>query len=198
MTMTEEISSDVLNEKFQMEISIKTKIVCTYCGDELSFHRSTTSLKYHLRAKHVFANANANSSTSTATQSGSSRVRQTTLAECIQGKSLNKATTAKLTNAIGKCIAMDCRPINIVEDQGLQGIVQKPPSRGTIVAGIHELHGSEKAKKAEKLAQATCFALTEDHWTSVSNRNYLGVMAQVIDYKCCGENGRQAFCQTMR
>ena len=56
---------------------------------------------------------------------------------------------------------MDCRPINIVEDLGLQGIVTiasgdpsyKPPSRGT-----HNLHGSEKEKKAEELAQAKCQA----------------------------------------
>jgi len=120
----------------------------------------------------MFAIANANAST--AIQSGSSGV-QTTLAEGIQGKSLNKATTAKLTNAIAKWIAMDWRPINIVEDKGLQYIIHfapggpsyKPPSRGTIVGRIHELHGSEKAKKMEELAQATCIALTGDHWTSV-------------------------------
>jgi len=86
---------------------------------------------------------------------------------------------------------MDCRPINIVEDQGLQGIIQitsgdpsyKPLSRGAIVAKIHELHGSGKAKKADKLAQTICIALTGDHWTSVSNCNYLYVTAHLIVYK---------------
>jgi len=65
---------------------------------------------------------------------------------------------------------MDCKPINIVEDQGLQGIVQitsgdppdMPPLRGTIVAIIQKLCRSEKAKEAEELAQATCIELTGD------------------------------------
>ncbi|XP_063765784.1 E3 SUMO-protein ligase ZBED1-like [Eleginops maclovinus] len=101
------------------------------------------------------------------------------------------AARTKLTNAIAKWITVDCRPINIVEDQGLQGIIQiatddpsyKPSARGTIVTRIHELFGSEKAKKAEQLAQATFIALTGDHWTSVSNHNYLGVTAHLIDDK---------------
>lgn len=35
--------------------------VCTYCNDELSFHKSTRSLKY--KAKHIFADVSKNAST---------------------------------------------------------------------------------------------------------------------------------------
>ena len=31
----------------------KTKVICTLCGKTLSFHRSNTSLKYHLNAMHA-------------------------------------------------------------------------------------------------------------------------------------------------
>lgn len=31
----------------------KTKVICVFCGCELSYHRSTSSLKYHLMAKHT-------------------------------------------------------------------------------------------------------------------------------------------------
>ncbi len=170
--MTEETSSSVLNGKFHFKRLDKTKVVCTYCSDELSFHRSTTSLLYHLRAKHIFAIVSKDASTET----GSSSVHQTTLAECSQGKSVNNATTTKLTKANAKWIAIDCRPIIIVEDQEVQGIIliesddqsYKPHSRGTIVTRIHELYVSEKATKAEQLAQATFIAReTGDHWTSV-------------------------------
>ncbi|CAB1431447.1 unnamed protein product [Pleuronectes platessa] len=134
---------------------------------------STTSLKYHLLAKHVFANTDANTETS------SSRARQATLAECSRAGSVNKTTTNKLTNAIAKWVATDCRPINIVEDKGLRDIIQiasgdssyKTPSKGTIVTRIHELYGSEKERKVEQLARASFIALTGDHWTSVSNHN---------------------------
>ncbi|KAK0150836.1 hypothetical protein N1851_008035 [Merluccius polli] len=72
----------------------------------------------------------------------------------------NKTTTAKLTNAIAKWIATDCRPINIVPDQGLQDIIQiatgdpsyKLPSKGTIVTRIHQLYDTEKATKVRHLA----------------------------------------------
>lgn len=54
----------------------------------------------HIQAKHVFAYGNAN--TNTATQSESCRVSQTIPAECIVGKSLNKAKLIKsITN--GDC-----------------------------------------------------------------------------------------------
>ena len=86
---------------------------------------------------------------------------------------------------------MDCRPINIFEDKGLQEIIQistgdpfyKAPSRGTVVTRINELYDSEKAMKTELLAQAPFIALTGDHWTSVNNQNYLGVTGHLIDNK---------------
>lgn len=57
----------------------KTKVVCIYYSDELSFHQSTTSLKYYHFAKQIFSDvskdANAN-----------------TLAECSQGEFANKIT----------------------------------------------------------------------------------------------------------
>ena len=31
----------------------RTKVICTYCQHEMSYHRSTLSLKYHLQAKHT-------------------------------------------------------------------------------------------------------------------------------------------------
>ena len=63
-----ETDPGVLNGKFRFKklrngSLDKTIVVCTYCSDELSFHRSTTSLKYHLRAKHIFANTDANTET---------------------------------------------------------------------------------------------------------------------------------------
>ena len=53
----------ILNEKFTFKKltngSIdKTKVICVFCSCELSYHRSTSSLKYNLMAKHT---ADANS-----------------------------------------------------------------------------------------------------------------------------------------
>ncbi|KAJ8375317.1 hypothetical protein SKAU_G00058970 [Synaphobranchus kaupii] len=102
---------------------------------------------------------------------------------------MSKATTEKLTNSIAKWVAADCRPISIVEDEGLKEAFQiassdpnfQLPSRTTVMKRIHQLYGDERTAKEEVLAGACHVALTGDHWTSVSNKNYLGVTAHLID-----------------
>ena len=84
---------------------------------------------------------------------------------------------------------MDCRPVSVVEDRGLLETLQiasseasyKPPSRSTIVSRIQQLYDQERILKINVVAGAKYIALTGDHWTSVSNHNYLGVTAHVID-----------------
>ena len=160
----------------------KNVVICTLCKREFSFHRSCSSLTYHLNAKHV-----RTSSTVPAASATLSSLRQPTLAEI--GKRMSKATTDKLTNSIAKWVAADCRPIAIVEDGGLQEAFQiaasdpsfQLPSRTTVMKRIHQLYGDERNKKEELLSGACHVALTGDHWTSVSNHNYLGVTAHLID-----------------
>ena len=48
----------ILNGKFSYKVlpdgSLdRTKVICIYCRGEFTYHRSTTSLKYHLSAKHT-------------------------------------------------------------------------------------------------------------------------------------------------
>lgn len=80
------------------------EVVCTLCRKEFSFHRSTSSLKYHINAKHSLV---GDSSASTSATPG---LRQTTLTE---RRGLSKSTSDKLTDTIAKWIAKNCRPINI-------------------------------------------------------------------------------------
>uniref|UniRef100_A0A3B5A479 BED-type domain-containing protein n=1 Tax=Stegastes partitus TaxID=144197 RepID=A0A3B5A479_9TELE len=160
----------------------KNAVICSFCKKEFSYHRSCSSLTYHLNAKHVRA-----SSTVTGASATVSSLRQPTFAEF--GKQMSKATTEKLTNSIAKWVAADCRPISIVEDEGLKEAFQialpdpnfQLPSRTTVMKRIHQLYGNERNAKEELLAGACHVALTGDHWTSVSNHNYLGVTAHIID-----------------
>ena len=113
-------------------------------------------------------------------------MRQTTLTE--QRRPLIKSACDKLTSTVAKWIAKSCRPINIVEDEGFTEVVRvatgdssiKPPQSRTIMTKIHELYEAEKKKKENDLAATKHVALTGDHWTSVSNDNYLGVTAHLI------------------
>ncbi|KAL3967138.1 chromosome alignment-maintaining phosphoprotein 1 [Sarotherodon galilaeus] len=82
----------------------KRVVICTHCSKEFQFHRSNSTLKYHLNAKHAFVGAAA-----------SPGLRQTTLSE---RRPLGKSSLDKLTDNIAKWIAKDCRPLSIVEDKG--------------------------------------------------------------------------------
>ncbi|KAL4008846.1 hypothetical protein ACER0C_002698 [Sarotherodon galilaeus] len=154
----------------------KTKVICIYCRCELSFHRSTSCLKYHLLPKHI---ANAGSPPP-------SRQKQTML-DSFQRRRLDNSTTNKLSTAIAKWVATAWRPINIVEDEGLLEIIRiasndctyELPSRATTATKIHNLYEDEKAKVEEAVGQTNTAALTGDYWTIglLSNHSYLGVTA---------------------
>ena len=154
----------------------KQIVICTHCSKTFSFHRSCSSLKYHISAKHALVGASS---------SETGGLRQGTLDT---RRPLTKSTVDKLNNAIARWIAMDCRPISIVEDIGLANVLKvatldtsyKPPARSTTMTRIHELYETERGKKKEATGSAESVALTGDHWTSVSNTNYLGVTAHHI------------------
>uniref|UniRef100_A0AAV2KZQ0 HAT C-terminal dimerisation domain-containing protein n=1 Tax=Knipowitschia caucasica TaxID=637954 RepID=A0AAV2KZQ0_KNICA len=108
--------------------------------------------------------------------------------ECNRGKPVSTALSAKLTNLLAQWIATSCRPISVVEDDGLELVLQtatgdssyKLSARRTIMRRIHDQHATEKAAKDKKMSEASCVALTGDHWTSVNN-DYLGVTVHFID-----------------
>ena len=84
----------------------KTKVVCSICQAEFSYHRSSSSLSYHLNAKHP-------------TES-SPRLdgRQPTLHD------FSRKITRPVREKVTIWVAGDCRPINIVEDSGLIEVIR--------------------------------------------------------------------------
>src|SRR4029434_6641694 len=108
----------------------KTKVLCSICQAECSYHRSSSCLSYHLNAKHP-------------TES-SPRLdgRQPTLYDF--SSKITRAVREKVTNALAVWVACDCRTINIVKDVGLTEVIRIAsrdnsydlPSRGTIVSRI--------------------------------------------------------------
>ena len=84
----------------------KTKVVCSICQAECSYHRSSSSLSYHLNAKHP-------------TES-SPRLdgRQPTLHD------FSRKITRPVREKVTIWVAGDCQPINIVEDSGLIEVIR--------------------------------------------------------------------------
>src|SRR4029434_2862464 len=88
----------------------KTEVVCSICQIEFSYHRGSSSLSYHLNAKHP-------------TES-SPRLdgRQPTLYDFYS--KITRPVREKVTNALAVWVAGDCRTINIVRDVGLTEVIR--------------------------------------------------------------------------
>jgi len=157
--------------------------VCTICNKEFKYHRSLTSLQYHLSNKHVFTKLPsqvASSSTST----------QPTLSSFLQNnKPVSKARSDAITESIAKWIAKDSRPLSVVADSGLQKVLKlatgdptyEMPSRRSIGRKLAMLYEDIKVQKVAKLGEAYSMAVTCDYWTSVANDSYLGLFCHFID-----------------
>ena len=65
---------------------------------------------------------------------------------------MSKSETDRLTNVLAKWVAVNCRPINIVEDEGLTDVLQtasndptyKSPCRTTVMIKISKMCDGEK------------------------------------------------------
>ncbi|XP_029136158.1 uncharacterized protein [Labrus bergylta] len=152
----------VLNGAFHFKILPdgtvdKSKVICILCQTELKYHRSTTSLRYHLRAKH----------TSAASQVVGQPLYQSWQGRCTP---VDDVRQDRLTTALAKWVATDCRPVDIVEDSGLRDVLRLAscdqlyalPSQGTVVSRIQDLYDTEK-NKLELMKSAV--ALVGDQWT---------------------------------
>ncbi|XP_076739756.1 receptor-type tyrosine-protein phosphatase gamma isoform X3 [Maylandia zebra] len=141
----------------------KTRVRCTICNAEFKYHRSSSSLAYHLRAKHP-------------TESTSTGPRQSTLQEYGACGRITKNVREKVTNSLVVWIAKNCRPVSIVEDDGLREVIRAAsgdecynlPSRGTIVSRLHTLYGDQRAQQSSKLVQMQIYMYNSDDFESLT------------------------------
>lgn len=90
-------------------------ILCNLCSKEFSYHRSTSSLKYHLNAKHLAQTSSEVRPSTTPDATVSNQSCQATLEQAFRLR--QKSTCDRFTNSIAKWIAM-------VEDRGLKEALQ--------------------------------------------------------------------------
>src|SRR4029434_1092444 len=118
----------------------KTKVVCSICQIEFSHHRSSSSLSYHLNAKHPTESSPRLDGHKPTLYDFSSKI--------------TRPVREKVTNALAVWVAGDCRTIIICEDGGLTEVIRIASghnfydllSRGTIVSRIHSLADGERAR----------------------------------------------------
>ncbi|XP_077367138.1 E3 SUMO-protein ligase ZBED1-like [Festucalex cinctus] len=163
----------------------KSVVFCLFCQKQFAYHRNNSTLRYHLNAKHPFVNDAAN--TDDASRPATSRQHRK-IGDVI-GFRASESTTEKLTTAIVNWITLDCRPLSIVEDKGLENVLQiatcnptlKMPCRETISDIIQQMYDTEKPLKLDALKNSQFVALTGDYWTSIRDEIYVGVTAHIVD-----------------
>src|SRR4029434_3679901 len=105
----------------------KTKVVCSICQAEFSYHRSSSSLSYYPTESY-------HPTESSPRLDG----RQPTIHDFTK---ITRPVREKVTNAYAVWVGGDCRPINIVEDGGLTEVIRIAsgdnssdlPSRGIVL-----------------------------------------------------------------
>ena len=81
----------------------RSHVICSHCHKVFSYHRSASSLRYHMSAKHTGVDISTEPKQT---------LRQSTLdATC--GRPIDHARSQRLTNTIARWIALDCRPIYV-------------------------------------------------------------------------------------
>lgn len=99
----------------------KSMVVCKLCNKEFAYHRSTSSLKYHLNAKHIAVSVDVSLTPSKVTRTHT----QPTLHQMTGFRTrVTKSTSEKITKGLAHWIALDCRQLEVVEDKGLQNVLQ--------------------------------------------------------------------------
>lgn len=169
-------------------IQDKTKVYCLHCSKEFAYSGSVTSLKYHRDNKHPSTRHR---------KRGHQEDQEAVIIEAKKQKSIedycNKPISAskkkEITNALTNWIVTNCRPINIVTDDGLQEVLRlatgcdtyELPSRPTISKRLISIYDEHKMAMKKSFEEVEFISLTGDFWSSISNHSYLGVTAHFID-----------------
>ncbi|RVE67765.1 hypothetical protein OJAV_G00085120 [Oryzias javanicus] len=167
----------------------KSKVMCVLCTKEFAYHRSISSLVYHINAKHPYVGAAPASSYDANNREASSTDASRSKSPRTPGENVTP-TSDKLTHALARWIATNCRPLDIVEDEGLAEVLRtasrepafKPPCRTTVTERITEMYEEEKKIKWGMLEKSPgCVSMTGERWSSAGERSFLGVSAHFID-----------------
>lgn len=162
------------------------KAQCKFCSSKFKYHHSTSSLSYHLKAKHPFSSTTTSSDYASSSKTSS----QQALSTMWETRKMTPNHENEITNDLVKWIARNSRPLNIVEDKGLEDLIKiaskcstyKLPQRKTISQRIDDLFIAERAKVSELLNNSANIALTADYWSSRRNDSYLGITAHTLTH----------------
>ena len=155
--------------KKRMDGSVdKSMVLSKLCKKEFAYHRSISSLRYHLNAKHIAASVSMGASVDVSPTPSTRTHTQPTLNQMTGFRTrVTKSMSEKITNSLAHSIARNCRTLGVLEDKGLQKVPQittsdttcELPCRKTVTKRIQQLYYNEKEVKENLLEKAKYVAL---------------------------------------
>ncbi len=151
---------------------------CNLCKVSLKFSGgSTSAMKNHLAFVHK-KNLDKDS--------GKSSLRQTSLLEMQKSKKqLGPDQYNKLNRALALMVALDLRPLSLVEGEGFRYFCHllnpqyKVPGRTNIKSQLSLIYKHTKEEFILEIA-GSCVAFTTDLWTSIGARGYITLTSHTI------------------
>ena len=161
----------------QAECTLYPDTVLTYAG-------GTSNLIHHLEAKHSVEYSKAKEGE--VEEADRPTMKQTPLEVGPSVKKCSLARTKEINSALSDFIALDLRPIAVVDGTGFNRFLNcvEPgyvvPSRTFVMNCLKERYAAMKHKLQESFRLCDNLALTSDIWTSCATQAYVTITAHYI------------------
>ncbi len=163
--------------KYFEKIQGANKAKCTLCSRELAYRGGTTNLRDHLASKHPL-------NYEPQEKKSQGKRMQGTLDTFAKPRYCSESRAAEITERIVNMVALDMRPVHVVECEGFRDLLRclEPgytiPSRKHVTKLLRRKHDIGKEQLQAKLGKdAVSIALTTDIWTSSTTEAYITVSA---------------------
>ena len=157
--------------------------VCQLCKKSFAYHGGTSNLLSHLKTSHPSVIAATDGEIAGSASLSNATPKPGALEKFVvsrgnPNKLCSVALSEQLTQLVVEWIATDMRPLNIVNDDGLQRLmaISQPgynlPSRTHVASIVRRRHADGKEKIKALLESAEFVAVTTDSWTSKAVRSF--------------------------
>ena len=158
------------------------KVVCRICNLKLAYNHSTSSMRNHLRFKHVGLGTLGEASGQTVT------TKQTAISSFTVplGRRCDAVRSKRITDLITNMITKDMLPLSFVEGEGFRKLMEcvepeyKVPSRKTVTARVESTYDTMASNLKSQLMRAEAVAITTDGWTALTTESYMTITCHYI------------------